>query len=113
MIIQKKEIATIVTQEESDGRQDDFRIQFKSVYKDLINQNIIIDLSGLKRVILKDILEFSEISDIHKAQSNKSFVMSVGKQVQFALPESIICVPTLQEALDMVEMEEIERDLGF
>ena len=29
------------------------------------------------------------------------------------VPEEIIVVPTLQEARDIIEMEEIERDLGI
>jgi hypothetical protein len=34
--------------------------------------------------------------------------MSVSK-----IPDVIATAPTLQEALDIVEMEEIERDLGY
>jgi hypothetical protein len=29
------------------------------------------------------------------------------------VPEELMIVPTHQEALDVLEMEEIERDLGF
>jgi hypothetical protein len=29
------------------------------------------------------------------------------------IPEEMIVVPTLEEARDIIEMEEIERDLGF
>jgi hypothetical protein len=29
------------------------------------------------------------------------------------MPDEIVVVPTLQEAYDIIEMEEIERDLGF
>ena len=29
------------------------------------------------------------------------------------IPEELFVVPTLQEAEDIIEMEEIERDLGF
>ncbi|HAT63224.1 MAG TPA: ribonuclease Z, partial [Flavobacteriaceae bacterium] len=29
------------------------------------------------------------------------------------IPDEMIVVPTLQEAADIIEMEEIERDLGF
>jgi hypothetical protein len=30
-----------------------------------------------------------------------------------AVPESLVVVPTVLEAHDVIEMEEIERDLGF
>ena len=29
------------------------------------------------------------------------------------MPDEIVVVPTLQEAFDVIEMEDIERDLGF
>jgi len=29
------------------------------------------------------------------------------------MPDEIVVVPTMQEAYDIIEMEEIERDLGF
>lgn len=113
MIVQNKEIATIVTQENSDERLDDFRIKFKSIYKDFDQQNIVVDMSKISRITLKDVMEFSEISDFHKKISEKSFVIVVGTSASFNVPENIISVPTLQEAMDLVEMEEIERDLGF
>jgi hypothetical protein len=29
------------------------------------------------------------------------------------MPDEIVVVPTIQEAYDIIEMEEMERDLGF
>jgi len=29
------------------------------------------------------------------------------------VPEALVVVPTIQEAHDMIEMEDMERDLGF
>lgn len=113
MIIKKEDIAIVVVHEESDGRLDDFRIKFKSVYKDFDDCNVVIDMTQLSRVNLKDVMEFTEISAYHKTHSKKSFVMVVGANAKFNLPETIVCAPTLQEGLDLVEMEEIERDLGF
>jgi hypothetical protein len=43
----------------------------------------------------------------------KSFVVVVGTMSVSQLPEDIATAPTLQEALDIIEMEEIERDLGY
>jgi len=43
----------------------------------------------------------------------KSLVL-VAESVDFnAAPQSIIVVPTLLEAQNLIEMDEIERDLGF
>ena len=113
MIVENKDIASIVVQETTDRRLYDFRIKFKKAYKDFNTQNIVLDMSKISRIALKDVMEFQEISDIHKKLSKKSFVIAVGVHPTFKLPESIVCAPTLQEALDLVEMEEIERDLGF
>ena len=113
MIVQNKEIAAVVVQERTDGRLYDFRIKFKKAYKDFNTQNIVLDMSQIGRISLKDVMEFKEISEIHKKLTKKSFVVAVGANPAFKLPESIVCAPTLQEALDLVEMEEIERDLGF
>jgi hypothetical protein len=43
----------------------------------------------------------------------KSFVVVVGTMSVSKIPDDIATAPTLQEALDIVEMEEIERDLGY
>ena len=40
--------------------------------------------------------------------------MIVAENIDFNdVPASLLVVPTLLEAHDMIEMEEIERDLGF
>ena len=73
MILENKDIATIVVQEKTDGRLYDFRIKFKKAYKDFNTQNIVLDMSKISRIALKDVMEFQEISDIHKFPS----IMSV------------------------------------
>ncbi|MDH3323482.1 MAG: ribonuclease Z, partial [Flavobacteriaceae bacterium] len=42
-----------------------------------------------------------------------SFVIVSDKVNLDGIPDEIIVVPTMQEAYDVIEMEEIERDLGF
>ena len=59
-----------------------------------------------------DILEFLDISNTHKA-GGQSFVIVTDKLSYDEVPEEISVVPTLQEAKDLIEMEEIERDLGI
>ena len=74
--------------------------------------NIIIDISLHKNLTLKQIKSFSSLSSTHK-KSKKSFVI-VAQNIEFnTIPESLTVVPTLLEAHDIIEMEEIERDLGF
>ena len=73
--------------------------------------NMVLDLSQDK-VTLEDILTFLSLSNKHR-KSKKSFVLVV-KDMDFnEVPEEMVVVPTLLEAQDIIEMEEIERDLGF
>lgn len=76
-------------------------------------QNIVIDLSAIKSLKPNHVLEFSELNTYNKEQVLKSFVVVVGTMSVSQLPEDIATAPTLQEALDIIEMEEIERDLGY
>lgn len=76
------------------------------------SQNLILDMSMDKAVKLKQIKLFSELSKAHK-KGKKSFVMVV-QDINFnEVPAKLTVVPTLLEAHDIIEMEEIERDLGF
>ncbi len=76
------------------------------------SQNLILDMSMDKEVKLKQIKLFSELSKAHK-KGKKSFVMVV-QDINFnEVPAKLTVVPTLLEAHDIIEMEEIERDLGF
>ena len=76
------------------------------------NQNLILDMSMDKEVKLKQIKLFSDLSKTHK-KGKKSFVMVV-QDIDFNdVPTKLTVVPTLLEAHDIIEMEEIERDLGF
>ncbi|MDO7612128.1 MAG: ribonuclease Z, partial [Flavobacteriaceae bacterium] len=59
-----------------------------------------------------DISLFTQWSTDFK-KSAKSFVLVTNAISYEDTPESLSVVPTLQEAKDVIEMEEIERDLGF
>lgn len=81
-------------------------------HKVFSDQNIIIDLTHNTDVTLFDIESFIGLSTIHKA-ANKSFIV-VAKDISFNdVSDEIQVVPTLLEAQDIIEIEEIERDLGF
>jgi len=76
------------------------------------SQNLILDMSKDKDVDLKQIQLFNDLSKTHK-KGKKSFVMVV-QDINFNdVPTKLTVVPTLLEAHDIIEMEEIERDLGF
>jgi hypothetical protein len=76
------------------------------------SQNIILDITKDLNVSLNDIKLFSDLSKVH-IKGKKSFVM-VASGIDFNdVPTKLTVVPSLQEAHDIIEMEEIERDLGF
>ncbi|UUV21254.1 ribonuclease Z [Flavobacterium sp. CBA20B-1] len=73
-------------------------------------KNIIIDLEEIA-LRPSEIIPFEPLAVLQKKQK-KSFVIVA--DIDFdEVSEEIIVVPTLQEGFDIIEMEEIERDLGF
>jgi hypothetical protein len=106
MQITEKEIAIVFSWETNDPLGVDFRNLVKSNHKNIQEQNIVIDLTAFKkRITPNHILEFSELG--------KSFVVASSTINIHELPNDISVAPTLKEALDLIEMEEIERDLGY
>lgn len=78
-----------------------------NVFKD---KNIIIDLEETA-LRPSEIIPFEPLAVLQNKQK-KSFVIVA--DIDFdEVSEEIIVVPTLQEGFDIIEMEEIERDLGF
>jgi len=110
MIVEKIEIATTIKPDEK--FIEDFLTNFKKKYTNFKNDNVIIDFSDYKGVKTENILLFLKYSKEHK-DNGMSFVM-VDKGInRDDIPDEIIIVPTLTEAKDIIEMENIERDLGF
>lgn len=86
--------------------------KIQSLYPKFKNNNIIVSLSTLHPLTIQDILEFLELSNNHRA-SKHSFVIVSDKVNLDEVPDEIVVVPTVQEAYDIIEMEEMERDLDF
>src|SRR5690625_890619 len=83
--------------------------QIKDKYQ---NQNVVVNLLQYESFELKDLLLFLKISDDHRKNKN-SFVL-VNNLIEIDdIPAELVVVPTLQEAADIIEIEQIERDLGF
>ncbi len=81
-------------------------------YNSYKSQNLIIDLSFDKAITMADIKLFLEMKKIHKKEK-KSLVLVVNDIDFNDVPDKLTVVPTLLEAHDIIEMDEIERDLGF
>lgn len=76
------------------------------------NLNLVIDILKYEDLTLDQLVAFIKLSNYQRADK-KSFVI-VNKDIDYdVIPDEMIVVPTLQEAEDIIQMEEIERDLGF
>ncbi|WP_223033558.1 ribonuclease Z [Hanstruepera marina] len=110
MIFDKQDNITVITQEKASvvelvKKLDVLFDRFK-------NDNIIICLTSLRQIPLNEIVEFLNLSNTHR-QAKNSFVIVTDKVNFDDMPDELVVVPTMQEAYDIIEMEEMERDLGF
>lgn len=108
MIFDKEGTTTIVFQENIS--LNTFLENLKIAYDKLKHDHIIVNLFSFEKLNANDVLEFLELSNSHRA-SKKSFVLVTEKVSYDEAPDEICLVPTIQEAKDIIEMEEIERDL--
>ncbi len=110
MIFDKQNNITLITQEKSTVIELVKKLQ--ATYPKFQNNNVIINLSVLNKITLQDIIEFLEISNRHRGAKH-SFVIVTDQTPLDETPDELIVVPTLEEAYDVIEMEEMERDLGI
>lgn len=92
--------------------KDDFFIFFNNIYKEIIDKNIIIDF-GEKNIFSSSFLDkLINISTLHQ-NLNLSLVIVSSLLKSESIPESLVWSPTLNEAKDIIEMDEMQRDLGL
>ena len=110
MILDQDGNISIVTQEKATVVELVKKIN--DTYSTFKNNNIIVNLISLNKLNLQDIIEFLELSNNHRG-SKLSFVIVSDSIDIDETHDEIIVVPTMQEAYDIIEMEEMERDLGI
>ena len=110
MIFDSNNGTTIVLQEKT--TISTFLKNLNEAYPKIKNDNIIVNLFSFSELQANDVLEFLQISEIHR-KSKKSFVLVTDKVSYDDVPDNICVVPTVQETHDIIEMEEIERDLDL
>jgi hypothetical protein len=110
MIFDKIGTTTIVFQENISLKR--FIENLNGSYAKIKNDHLIINLFSFSKISSDDVLEFLELSNSHRS-ANKSFVLVTDKLDYDEVPDEICLVPTIQEAKDIIEMEEIERDLDL
>ena len=110
MIFDQNGNISIITQEKVTTVELAKKLQ--TLYPKFKNNNLIINLTTLNKISLEEIIAFLQISNTHRGAKH-SFVIVTNKIDIEVVPDEIMVVPTLQEAYDIIEMEEMERDLGF
>ena len=110
MKIEKKDAFLLVSSSEKSF--SDFYNSFLNQLEHLHKEHLVVEISEIISFNTEELLLFVEISK-EKKENNKSFVLvNSGADVN-SFPENFNIVPTLKEAEDILEMEAIERDLGF
>jgi hypothetical protein len=110
MIFDRNGNISIITQERASITELAKKLQV--IYNRFKNDNIIVNLTSLRPLIVQDVVEFLQISNQHRSAKH-SFIIVTDKINIDEIPDELVIVPTLAEAYDIIEMEEMERDLGF
>lgn len=110
MIVEHIKSTTVITQEKA--TLTELVKGINDIYSELENNNIVVNLFSLTSLKANHLNEFLLLSEKHKATKH-SFVLVTSSVDIDDVSESLTITPTLAEAHDIIEMEEIERDLGF
>lgn len=110
MKVTEKEGYKILEDEKEDVKDfASFLTSHHHIFKD---DNVVVDILKYGELDLEELLLFLELSNEHRS-GRKSFVIANDAINIDRVPEELVVVPTLMEAGDIIQMEEIERDLGF
>ncbi|MCG2418650.1 ribonuclease Z [Aequorivita sp. F47161] len=102
----------VVLEDEKDDIKDFasfIESQIPTKYK---GQNVVLNLLKYQSLELPQLLKFLKTSNLHRKTKHSFVIVNDAIDID-DVPFEMIVVPTLQEAEDIIEMEEIERDLGF
>lgn len=110
MQIEKKDTYTLFTSDEN--LFSEFYNYFLIEEKKHQKQSIIVQISNNCSPSIKDFLLFLGIAE-EKKRNGTSFVIIYSDINVDDFPESFNITPTLQEAEDVIDMENMERELGF
>jgi hypothetical protein len=108
MKISKQENYTLIEPQETSVV--DFVSSLTKKYKEFIEENVVVNLLEYQTLQKEEVLGFLEISKMQH-ENKKSFVLVNNVITIDGLPEEIILVPSLKEAEDLIQMDEIQRDL--
>jgi len=104
MKVLKKDSYTLITIEKVGLKNLDIN--------DFISDHVILEFSDNVNIQKSEISLFLKIATDFKTNGMSFVVVKSGIDID-DFPESLNIAPTIQEAEDILEMEAIERDLGF
>jgi len=85
---------------------------FESQYNTINNSHLLLDLTSLEPLTTQDVNSLLKWTN-QSRKLKKSFIIIIKNIAIDEVSENLVCTPTLLEAQDTFEMEEMERDLGF
>ncbi len=108
-LIEKKDYKIL---EDDNHDVSNFANKLTKSHSEFEHSNLVIDLLDHKELTVKELLMFLEMANIN-ARNRRSFVIVNNSFSIDEIPDELIVVPTLQEAEDIVRMEEMERDMDL
>ena len=109
MNIVKKEHYTLITPTENSFEY--FMVALD--LKEFIHEHIILNLDSSFKINTTQLDSLSEISIAKKEHKTSFIIIAKGIEIDDLKDETLSVVPTLTEAEDTLEMDDIERDLDF
>lgn len=110
MKVEEKGHTTII--KDTHGNFSNFIEKLTAQFNAYKEQNLILDVTKDENLSIDSLLEIKDLAKKHKKE--KKTLVLVAENIDFhKIPDYLLVVPTILEAHDIIEMEEIERDLGF
>jgi hypothetical protein len=80
-------------------------------YQQIKDRNVVVDILKYGELSLEELLSFLPLSNKHRAAEHSFVIVNDTINID-QVPEELMVVPTLLEAGDVIQMEDIQRDLG-
>jgi len=90
----------------------EFVKDLKVNYNKFIGEHLIIDFSEEFNIEIEELVLILELSGQHLENGTSFVFIYKGINIE-TIPDELNVVPTLTEAIDILEIDAIERDLGF
>jgi hypothetical protein len=90
-----------------------FRDKFKDQKHRWTDKHVVLDLKNIEGLTRQDLASFLPSVIEHKETKSSFIVLANGIHLEELEEQGMNVAPTLTEAEDLMEMEAIERDLGF